>query len=156
MNSVFIISSVFTLTALLFSGSSGILPKSYATINKVLPDNFFELDKQNVLDKELDSSQFMQAGQYLMNGLNDGVIDEGWLQANGLNEDLLYGIETNQLMETTEHLMNGLNNGEIDQDWIEEYLTSDNDGGGYAGGFVLILVLFILLVIIGSGFGGGG
>jgi uncharacterized protein (TIGR01732 family) len=157
MNSVVIISSVLALTAILFSGSSGILPKSYASINNILTDDFFELDKQNILDKEIDSSQLIHASQYLMDGLSEGAIDEEWLVANGLDEDLLEGVETNQLMEATQHLIDGLSNGGIDQQWIEDSLNSDNVGdSGYAGGFVLILVLFILLVIIGAGFGLSG
>lgn len=157
MNSVVMISSVIALTVILFSGSSGILPKSYASINNVLTDDFFDLNHQNLVDKEVDSSQLMDAAQHLMDGLSDGVIDEEWLEANGFDQDLLDGVENDQLIMATQHVMDGLNNGEINQQWIEDSLTGDDNGGsGYAGGFVLILVLFILLVIIGAGFGSGG
>lgn len=160
MNSVVMISSVITLTLILFSGSSGILPKSYASIDNILTDDFFDLNHQNLVDKEVDGSQLVDAAQYLMDGLNKGVVDERWLEDNGFDEDLLDGVDNNQLMEATQHVMDGLNNGEIDQQWIEDSLTSDDSGasgdGGYGGGFVLILVLFILLVIIGAGFGSGG
>jgi uncharacterized protein (TIGR01732 family) len=116
------------------------------------------MNNQNLVDKQVDASQLINAAQYLINGLNKGVIDEKWLEANGLNTDLLDGVETSQLTEATQHVVDGLNNGDIDQQWIEDSLTSDNVGGGsgYAGGFILILVLFILLVIIGAGFGTGG
>jgi uncharacterized protein (TIGR01732 family) len=158
MSSVILVSSVITLTVILFSGSSGILPKSYASINNILTDDFLDLNHQNLVDKEVDGSQLMNADKYLIDGLNKGVIDEKWLEVNGLNTDLLDGVETSQLTEAAQYVMGGLNNGEIDQQWIEDSLTSDNGGGGsgYAGGFVLILVLFILLVIIGAGFGLGG
>lgn len=158
MNSVISVSSVFTLTVVLFFGSSGILPSSYASINNILSNDFFELNHQNLIDKQVDASQLMNAAQYLIDGLNNGTIDEKWLEANGLNTDLLDGIETSQLTEATQHVVDGINNGDIDQQWIEDSLTSDNVGGGsgYAGGFILILVLFILLVIIGAGFGVGG
>ncbi len=154
MNSVVIISSVITLTAILFSGSSGILPKSYASINNILTDDFFNLNNQNLVDKKVDGSQLMGAAQYLMDGLNKGVIDQDWLETNGVDKNLLEGVETSQLIGATQHVMDGLNNGEIDQQWIEESLVSNDGGiGGYGSAFVLILVLFILLVIIGAGFG---
>lgn len=161
MNSVVMISGVIALTGILFSGSSGILPKSYASINNVLTDDFFDLNHQNLVDKEVDSFQLMEAAHHLMDGFSDGVIDEEWLEANGFDQDLLDGVENDQLVEATQHVMDGLNNGEINQQWIEDSLTGDDsgtdgNGGGYAGGFVLILVLFILLVIIGAGFGSGG
>lgn len=156
MNSVILVSSVITLTVILFSGSSGILPKSYASINNVLTSDFFDLNHQNLVDKEVDGSKLINAAQFLMEGLNKGVIDEKWLEANGFEADLLDGVDNNQLIEATQHVMDGINNGEINQQWIRDSLTRDNDSSGYAGGFVLILVLFILLVIIGAGFGIGG
>jgi uncharacterized protein (TIGR01732 family) len=158
MNPVILVSSVITLAVMLFFGSSGILPKGYASINNILTNDLFDMNHQNLVDKQVDASQLMNAAQYLIDGLNKGVIDEKWLEANGLNTNLLDGVETSQLAETTQHVMDGINNGEIDQQWIEDALTSDNVGGGsgYAGGFILILVLFILLVIIGAGFGAGG
>jgi uncharacterized protein (TIGR01732 family) len=158
MNSVILVSSVIILTVILFSGSLGILPKSYASINNILTNDFFDMNHQNLVDKQVDASQLMNAAQYLIEGLDKGVIDEKWLEDNGFEADLLDGVDNNQLTEATQHVMDGINNGEIDQQWIEDSLTSDNGGGGsgYAGGFVLILVLFILLVIIGAGFGIGG
>lgn len=61
MNSIVMISSVIILTVILFSGSSGILPKSYASINNILTDDFFDSNQQNLVDKEIDSSQLMNA-----------------------------------------------------------------------------------------------
>lgn len=156
MNSVILVLSVITLTVFLFSGSSGILPKSYASINSILTDDFFDMNHQNLVDNKVDGSQLMSAAEYLMDGLNKGVIDEKWLEANGFGADLLDGVDNDQLMEATQYVMDGLNNGEIDQQWVQDSLTGDNADSGYAGGFVLILVLFILLVIIGAGFGIGG
>ena len=150
MNSVVIMMVVFALSGLLFSGTSGILPKSYASANNILTDNYLEFDKQGLLER-VDNPKLMQSLQYLMDSLNEGVIDGEWLKANGLNEDLLEGADNNQLIEATQYVMDSLNNGEkIDRQWIEDSLDG-YDGGG----FVLILVLFILLVIIGAGFGGG-
>jgi uncharacterized protein (TIGR01732 family) len=156
MNSVILVSSVITLTVILFSGSSGILPKSHASINNVLTSDFFDLNHQNLVDKQVDRSKLINAAQFLMEGLNKGEIDEKWLEANGFETDLLDGVDNNQLIEATQHVMDGINNGEINQQWIQDSLASDNGSSGYAGGFVLILVLFILLVIIGAGFGIGG
>jgi hypothetical protein len=77
MNSVVMISSVIALTVVLFSGSSGILPKSYASINNILTDDFFDLNHQNLVDKKVDgSTQLVDAAQYLMDGLNNGAVDE--------------------------------------------------------------------------------
>ncbi|WP_269466204.1 YjcZ family sporulation protein [Candidatus Nitrosocosmicus hydrocola] len=158
MKSVILVSSVITLTVILFFGSSGILPKSYASINNILTNDFFDMNRQNLVDKQVDTTQLINAAQYLIDGLNRGIIDDKWLEANGLNTDLLDGVETSQLTEATQHVVDGINNGNIDQQWIEDSLASDNvdSGSGYAGGFILILVLFILLVIIGAGFGVGG
>ena len=156
VNSLVLVSSVITLIVILFSGSSGILPKSYASINNGLTGDFFDMNRQNLFDKEAAGSQLRSATGYLMDGLNKGVIDEKWLEANGFEADLLDGVDNNQLITATQHVMDGINNGDIDQQWIQDSLTSDNGGSGYAGGFVLILVLFILLVIIGAGFGIGG
>lgn len=158
MNSVISVSGVIILTVILFFGTSGILPSSYASINNILTNDFFDMNHQNLVEKQVDASQLMNAAQYLIDGLNNGLIDEKWLEANGLNTDLLDGVETSQLTEATQYVVDGINNGEIDQQWIEDTLTSDNvdSGSGYAGGFILILVLFILLVIIGAGFGTGG
>jgi uncharacterized protein (TIGR01732 family) len=158
MNSVISVSGVIILTVILFFGTSGILPSSYASINNILTNDFFDMNHQNLVDKQVDASQLMNAAQYLIDGLNNGLIDEKWLEANGLNTDLLDGVETSQLTEATQYVVDGINNGEIDKQWIEDSLTSDNvdSGSGYAGGFILILVLFILLVIIGAGFGTGG
>lgn len=68
----------------MFSGSSGILPKSYASINNILTDDFFDPNHQNLVDKEVDSSQLMNAAQYFMDELNKDVIDEKWLEGMDL------------------------------------------------------------------------
>ena len=41
VNSMAITIIVFVLSGLLFSGSSGILPKSYARLNNIIKENFF-------------------------------------------------------------------------------------------------------------------
>ena len=157
MNSKVIWTSVFALTALLFSGSSGILTtSSYATIEGIMKDNFLGLDKQKFSSLNLDKDQLSRAGQYLLNGLNSGDIDGKWLESHGLDSNLLNGVDTNQLTETTEFVLNSFNDGGLEQQSIQNMLDDDEseDGaGGYGAGFVLILVLFILLVIIGAGFG---
>lgn len=150
------VSSVITLGVILFFGSSGILPKGYASINSILTNDYFDLNRQNLVNNEVNGSEVMNAAQYLINGLDNGLIDKNWLKANGFSPNILEDVEISQLTKSTQDIMDGLQNGDVDQQWIEDYLTNSNDAGtaGYGGGFVLILVLFILLVIIGAGFGG--
>ncbi|MEZ5370924.1 MAG: YjcZ family sporulation protein [Candidatus Nitrosocosmicus sp.] len=158
MNSTLLGTSVLALTALLFSGSSGVLPNSsYATMDGIMKDNFLGLDKQKFSSMNFDNDQLTKAGQFLLDGLNSGNIDGKWLEAHGLDSNLLNGVDNDQLIETTEFVLNSFNDGGLKKQSIQTLLGDDESqdatGGGYGGGFVLILVLFILLVIVGAGFG---
>lgn len=151
MKSVLLLTSAFALAGLLFSGSSAILPKSYASIFNPLNGDISDLNDQISSSMNGNEDKWMQAGQYFLNGLYADEINDDWLEDHGLDEDLLEDIDQSMLAVATHHVMSGLSNGEIDQEWIENSMLDD----GYGGAFVLILVLFILLVIIGAGFGLG-
>lgn len=152
MKSVLLLTSAFALAGLLFSGSSAILPKSYASIFNPLNGDITDLNDQISSSMNGNEDKWIQAGQYFLNGLYADEINDEWLEDHGLDEDLLEGIDQSMLAVATHHVMSGLSNGEIDQEWIQDSMLDDD---GYGGGFVLILVLFILLVIIGAGFGLG-
>lgn len=151
MKSIVLLTSAFALAGLLLSGSSAILPKSYASIFNPLNGDISELNDQISSSMNDNKDKWMQTGQYFLNGLYADEINDDWLEDHGLDGDLLEGIDQSMLAVATHHVMNGLNNEEIDQEWIENSMLDD----GYGGAFVLILVLFILLVIIGAGFGLG-
>lgn len=100
------------------------------------------------LFNENGKTQLQNVAQKFLKSLEEGMINSQWLESNGLDKNLLDGVDNNQLIETTQKVITGLINGSIDKQWIETSLVSSEEGG-----FVLILVLIILLVIIGAGFG---
>jgi len=149
VKSVLLFTSAFALAGLLFSGSSVILPKSYASIFDPLNGDITDLNDQLSSSINGNEDKWMQTAQYFLKGLDANEINDDWLEDHGLDKDLLDGIDHGQLIDTTEFVIGSFNDGGLDQQLIEDYTLDE----GYGGAFVLILVLFILLVIIGAGFG---
>src|SRR5215207_1944961 len=107
---------VLAITALLFTGSSGILGKAFAI------QSIISLNEQQLAD-EMDRDWLIDTARALLrNGLNDGTIDEERLQSGNLE----------QLADTTRALVvNGLNDGTINE---QQLLLQGGSGGvGYDG-----------------------
>ena len=143
MNSLLVISSIFTLTGLLFSGSSGILLKSYASINNDLPNNFNELYKQELLVEDFDKSQIIQAGEYLIDGLKSDKINEEWLRSNGLVEDLFHGVDKQQLIDDIQKLIDGFSKGSLEEPRLDLNDVSERQL------LIFLLIISTIFVFVG-------
>ncbi len=108
---------VFALTALLFTASSGMLTQASAIPQSSMIIDYYQqqynlvssLNEQSV--NEIDRDWVIDTAQALvLNGLNDGVIDEQQLLSLQSDSDL------EQITDTAQALvLNGLNDGTIDE-----------------------------------------